>query len=427
MSSQRRPERVAMLMIHTSPLEQPGLGDAGGMNVYVVETAKRMALSGTEVDIFTRATASKLAPKVELTGGVNVIHLSGGPFEGLRKEELPGQLCVLAAALARVEAHHERGYYDLVHSHYWLSGQLGMIAAQSWGVPLVHTMHTMAKVKNQSLAEGDEPEPSARAIGEEQVVAAADALIANTEAEAANLVGLYGACPDRVHVVPPGVDLEKFSPAGVGGKQAARKHLGIRQDALLLSFVGRVQPHKGPEVLIRAAAEMLQHDPSLRSRLVVAIVGGASGSNLEPQRLRELSNWLGLKEVIRFEEPAKGDTLAEWYRSSDIVCVPSYSESFGLVALEAQACGTPVVASAVGGLRTAVADGSSGLLVDGHDPKSWSSVLLRLAHEPERRAQLAVGAIKHAQRFDWQRTSSAILDVYQEILNPAQINDRALA
>jgi D-inositol-3-phosphate glycosyltransferase len=427
MPSLHLPKRVAMLMIHTSPLEQPGMGDAGGMNVYVVETAKRMARNGTQVDIFTRATSSKLSPRVELAPGVNVVHLSGGPYEGLPKEELPGQLCVLAAALAHVEVRHERGYYDLVHSHYWLSGQLGMIAAQSWGVPLVHTMHTMAKVKNQALAEGDSPEPSGRAVGEEQVVDAADALIANTEAEAAHLVGLYGACPDRVHVVPPGVDLEKFSYAGIAGKQAARKKLDIRQDAILLSFVGRVQPHKGPEVLLRAAAEMLQHDPLLRSRMVVAIVGGASGSNLEPQRLRELTNWLGLNDVIRFEEPVNGEALLQWYRASDIVSVPSYSESFGLVALEAQACGTPVVASAVGGLRTAVCDGLSGLLVDGHDPKSWASVLLRLVHEPERRARLAAGALKHADRFDWQRTSDAILGIYEEILNPARAKDRALA
>lgn len=427
MSSVRQPKRVAMLMLHTSPLEHPGIGDAGGMNVYVVETAKRMAASGTEVDIFTRATSSKLPPRVELAPGVAVVHLSGGPFEGLLKEELPGQLCVLAAALAKVEAHQERGHYDIVHSHYWLSGQLGMIAAQSWGVPLVHTMHTMAKVKNQALAEGDQPEPSARAVGEEQVVAESDALIANTEAEAAHLVGLYGACPDRVHVVPPGVDLEKFSYAGVAGKQQARKELGIRQDALLFSFVGRVQPHKGPEVLVRAAAEVLQHDPSLRSRLVIAIVGGASGTNSEPQRIRELANWLGLNDVIRFEEPVGGDVLPKWYRASDVVNVPSYSESFGLVALEAQACGTPVVASAVGGLRTAVCDGISGLLVDGHDPKSWASVLLRLAHEPERRALLSVGAIAHAQRFDWERTSSSILGIYESILNPAQAKGIALA
>ena len=416
-----------MLMVHTSPLEQPGMGDAGGMNVYVVETAKRMAQSGTQVDIFTRATSSELEPTVALAPGVNVVHLSGGPFAGLRKEELPGQLCVLAAALARVEAHQERGYYDLVHSHYWLSGQLGMIAAQSWGVPLVHTMHTMAKVKNQALAEGDQPEPSARAMGEEQVVCAADALIANTESEGAHLVGLYGACPDRVHVVPPGVDLAKFSSKGSAGKQEARKHLGIRQDALVYSFVGRIQPHKGPEVLIRAAAEMLQHDPSLRSRLVVAIVGGASGSFLEPHRLRELANWLDLNDVIRFEEAVANDLLPEWYRASDVVSVPSYSESFGLVALEAQACGTMVVASAVGGLRTSVADGLSGLLVDGHDPKSWASVLLRLAHEPDRRALLAAGALKHAQRFDWEHTAASTLSIYEDLLNPAQAKGRALA
>ncbi len=427
MPSVRTPNRVAMLMLHTSPLEQPGMGDAGGMNVYVVETAKRMASRGAKVDIFTRATSSKLPARVELVPGVNVIHLAGGPFEGLRKEEIPGQLCVLATALARVEARHERGYYDIVHSHYWLSGQLGMIAAQNWGAPLVHTMHTMAKVKNQALADGDQPEPSARALGEEQVVAEAEALIANTEAEAAHLVGLYGACPDRVHVVPPGVDLDRFSPVGVMGKLAARTRFGIPKDALLFSFVGRLQPHKGPDVLIRSAAEMLQHDPSLRARLVVAIVGGASGSDREPSRLRELARWLDVSDVVRFEEPASGDVLANWYRASDVVAVPSYSESFGLVALEAQACGTPVVASAVGGLRTAVADGLSGLLVDGHDPKSWASVLLRFAHEPERRALLATGAIEHARRFDWERTATAILGVYREILNPAVGESRALA
>jgi len=416
-----------MLMVHTSPLDQPGVGDAGGMNVYVVETAKRLARSGVDVDIFTRATSSKLPPRVEIAPGVGVVHLFGGPYEGLSKEELPGQLCVLAADLARVEARHERGYYDLVHSHYWLSGQLGMVAAQTWGVPLVHTMHTMAKVKNQALAEGDNPEPSGRSVGEEQVVAAADALIANTEAEAAHLVGLYGACPDRVHVIPPGVDLERFSNTGPAGKESARALLGIAKGALLLAFVGRIQPHKGPEVLIRAAAELLAHDPSLRSRLVVAIVGGVSGSNSEPARLRELASWLGLSDIIRFAEPADADLLPQWYRAADIVCVPSYSESFGLVALEAQACGTPVVASAVGGLRTAVCDGISGLLVDGHDPKAWSSVLLRLAHEPERRALLSSGALTHSRRFDWERTSAATLMAYKDILNPARAQERALA
>ena len=325
-----------MLMIHTSPLEQPGTGDAGGMNVYVVESAKRMAAAGVKVDIFTRATSSSLPAKVEIADGVEVHHLVAGPYQGLAKED-----------------------------HYWLSGQVGWVAAERWNVPLVHTMHTMAKVKNAALAEGDSPEPTGRAIGEEQVVAASDALIANTEAEAASLVGLYSADPQKVHVVAPGVDLEMFKP---GSKKEARKLLGVREDAILLSFVGRIQPHKGPDTLIRAASEIIKIDPNLRSRLEIAIVGGASGSTTEPSRLRELAAWLGINDMIRFVEPTDRGHLPEWYRASDIVVVPSHSESFGLVALEAQACGTPVVATAVGGLRTAIRDGISGLLVDGHDP-----------------------------------------------------------
>ena len=405
---------VAMLMIHTSPLEQPGTGDAGGMNVYVVESAKRMAATGVKVDIFTRATSSTLPATVEIADGVEVHHLVAGPYQGLAKEDLPGQFCALSAALMREEALRTQGHYRLIHSHYWLSGQVGWVAAERWNVPLVHTMHTMAKVKNAALAEGDVPEPSGRAIGEEQVVAASDALIANTESEAASLVGLYSADPQKVYVVSPGVDLEMFTP---GNKKSARKLLGVREDAILLSFVGRIQPHKGPDTLIRAAAEMIKIEPNLRSRLEIAIVGGASGSTTEPSKLRELAAWLGINDMIRFVEPTDRSHLPEWYRASDIVVVPSHSESFGLVALEAQACGTPVVATAVGGLRTAIRDGISGLLVDGHDPKSWASVLYRLAIEEDRRIELGRGALEHASHFGWQATAEKMLAVYDSLLS----------
>ena len=223
------PRRVAMLSVHTSPLEQPGTGDAGGLNVYVVETARRLAERGTQVEIFTRATASDLPPIAELAPGVLVRHVTAGPFEGLSKNDLPGQLCAFAAGLLRTEARQEPGWYDLVHSHYWLSGQVGWLAADRWCVPLVHTMHTMAKVKNAQLADGDLPEPAGRVIGEEQVVEAADRLLANTQAEARELIELYDADPDRVAVVPPGVDLGAFTPGGPDGRRAARRRLGLDQ------------------------------------------------------------------------------------------------------------------------------------------------------------------------------------------------------
>jgi D-inositol-3-phosphate glycosyltransferase len=311
------------------------------------------------------------------------------------------------------------GYYDLLHSHYWISGQLGWLISERLGTPLVHTMHTMAKVKNLSLAEGEKPEPQVRAIGEEQVVGASAALIANTTAEAASLVSLYDACPDRVFVVPPGVDLTTYKVNG--GKSAARKKLKIGEDRLMLAFVGRIQPHKGPEVLIRAVAEMLNHSPALRSRLKTVIIGGASGNgSQEPERLKALTVFLGVSDVIEFLPPVPHEELSDWYRASDLVCVPSYSESFGLVALEAQACGTPVVATAVGGLRTAVADGISGSLVDGHNPRAWSAVISRLLMEPERRLILGMGAIEHASHFGWDTTARGMLDVYDRVLSQGQ-------
>jgi len=418
--------RIASLMLHTSPLEQAGIGDAGGMNVYVVESAKRIAAAGIGVDIFTRANRSGLPEAVEIGDGVTVRHLEAGPYDGISKDELPSQICALMSSFMHVEARLPMGYYDLLHSHYWISGQLGWLISERHKLPLVHTMHTMAKVKNLSLAEGERPEPQTRAIGEEQVVSASSALIANTAAEAASLVSLYNACPDRTFVVPPGVDLTTYK---VGhGKKAARKKLNIKDDALMLSFVGRIQPHKGPEVLIRAVAEMVKHNPGLRSKLKTVIIGGASGNgSQEPDRLKGLTIFLGISDVVEFVPPAQREELSDWYRASDLVCVPSYSESFGLVALEAQACGTPVVATAVGGLRTAVADGISGSLVDGHDPRAWSAVISRLLMEPERRLLLSMGAIEHASHFGWDATARGILDVYDRVLSEGSQAIRSLA
>jgi len=422
----KRARRIASLMLHTSPLEQAGIGDAGGMNVYVLESAKRIAASGVSVDIYTRANKSGLPEKVEIAEGVTVRHLEAGPYDGITKDELPSQICALMSSFMHQEARLPAHYYDVIHSHYWISGQLGWLISERLGIPLVHTMHTMAKVKNLSLAEGEKPEPQTRAIGEEQVVAASAALIANTAAESASLVSLYDACPDNVYVVPPGVDLSTYKLNG--GKKASRKKLKIADDALMLAFVGRIQPHKGPEVLIRAVAEMLKHTPVLRSKLKTIIMGGASGNgSQEPERLRSIAHFLGVSDVIEFMPPVPHEELSDWYRASDLVCVPSYSESFGLVALEAQACGTPVVATAIGGLRTAVADGISGSLVDGHDPRAWSAVISRLLMEPERRLILSMGAVEHASHFGWDATARGTLDVYDRVLSKGSATIRSLA
>lgn len=406
------PKRVAVLAVHTSPLDQPGTGDAGGMNVYVLETARRLAAAGVEVEIFTRAVSSSLPSTVEVEPGVTVTHMRAGAFEDLRKEDLPAQLCAFTAGLMRVEAGRPEGWYDAIHSHYWLSGQIGWLASERWDVPLVHSMHTMAKVKNLDVAQGDRPEPHVRVIGEQQVVDQSARLIANTSDEAHQLISLYDADPSRVDVVHPGVDLDVFLP---GSQLDARRELGVRADAHVLLFVGRIQPLKAPDVLLRSAHAMLEADPSLRDRLIVVVCGGPSGTGLEhPEALAELASTLGIADIVRFEPPGNRQRLATWFRAADATVVPSYSESFGLVAVESQACGTPVVAAAVGGLRTAVDDGVSGLLVPGHNIDDWARTLTRMA-TPERDV-LAASARAHAEKFSWSATAAGLIDSYSHAI-----------
>ena len=412
----RSPRRIATISLHTSPLDQPGTGDAGGLNVYVVEVSKRLAERGVEVEIFTRAVCPDTPPTVELAPGVLVRNVVAGPFEELDKAALAGQICEFTFGVLRTEADFAPGRYDLLHAHYWLSGQVGAVAAERWGVPLVQSMHTLGKVKNLALADGDYAEPAARIRGEGEVIAAADRLVANTAEEARQLIELYGADPWRVETVNPGVDLSVFRPARQPA--VARHRLGLPPDAVVLAFVGRIQPLKGPDVVLRAAAELLTACPALAGRLVVAIVGGPSGSEVgAPGRLAGMAAHLGISDSVRLEPPCPQAELADWYRAADLVLVPSHSESFGLVALEAQACGTPVVAASVGGLRTAVRDGYSGVLVDGHDPVVWAQVLAGLLGSPRRLESLSRGARKHASGFGWPTTADRLTDVYTGAMN----------
>ncbi|MEU0393342.1 D-inositol-3-phosphate glycosyltransferase [Streptomyces sp. NPDC006208] len=415
----RKPRRIAMLSVHTSPLHQPGTGDAGGMNVYIVELARRLAAINIEVEIFTRATSGGLPPAVELAPGVLVRHVDAGPYEGLAKEDLPPQLCAFTHGVMQAWAGHRPGHYDLVHSHYWLSGHVGWLAAERWGVPLVHAMHTMAKVKNAALADGDSPEPASRVIGETQIVGAADRLIANTAEEADELARFYDADPAKVAVVHPGVNLDVFRPGPGGvpgdaaGRAAARARLGLPQDAFIPLFAGRIQPLKAPDILLRAVALLLERDPSLRSRIVVPVVGGPSGSGLaKPEGLQKLAARLGIADVVHFQRPVGQQRLADWFRAASTLVMPSYSESFGLVAIEAQATGTPVVAAAVGGLPVAVRDELTGFLVPGHDPADYADTLRRFVLDPSLSQTMGAAAAQHAQSFGWDAAASATADVY---------------
>jgi D-inositol-3-phosphate glycosyltransferase len=398
--------RIATISLHTSPLDQPGTGDAGGLNVYVVETSKRLAERNIEVEIFTRAVCQDVPPQVELAPGVLVRNVVAGPFEELDKHSLPAQICPFTFGVLRTEADYAPGRYDLVHAHYWLSGQAGAVAAERWGVPLVQSMHTLGKVKNLALAAGDSAEPSDRIRGELEVVAIADRLVANTAEESGQLVDLYGAAQALVKTISPGVDLSVFRP---GSAAAARHRLGLPRDAVVLMFAGRVQPLKGPDIVLRAAAQLDAE------KLVVVFVGGPSGSEVgAPGRLAELASELGMTGRVRFEPPCPQPELADWYRAATLVLVPSHSESFGLVALEAQACGTPVVAAAVGGLRTAVRDGVSGVLVDGHDPAHYAAVIAKIIDQPGRLRELSWGAVAHARAFSWDATADGLMAVYAD-------------
>lgn len=402
------PRRVALLAVHTSPLAQPGTGDAGGMNVYLLQSALHLARRGIEVEIFTRATASADPPVVRVAPGVLVRNVVAGPFEGLDKYDLPTQLCAFAAGVLRAEAAHEPGYYDIVHSHYWLSGQVGWLARDRWAVPLVHTAHTLAAVKNAALPDGDAPEPPLRRVGEQQVVDEADRLIVNTEDEANQVISIHGADPAKVDVVHPGVDLDVFHP---GDRRSARALVGIPLDEPVVAFVGRIQPLKAPDIVLRAAA----HLPGVR----LVIAGGPSGSGLaSPDGLARLADELGITARVTFLPPQSRSDLVTLLRAADLVAVPSYSESFGLVAVEAQACGTPVVAAAVGGLPVAVRDGITGTLVSGHNVGQWADAidhLLGLRAGPQGRA-MSRAAAEHAATFSWENTTDALVASYRRAI-----------
>ncbi|MDP9697093.1 UNVERIFIED_ORG: D-inositol-3-phosphate glycosyltransferase [Arthrobacter globiformis] len=311
----------------------------------------------------------------------------------------------MVAEIQRIAARQPHGRYDVIHSHYWISGMAGLELSWLWDVPLVHTMHTMAKVKNLVLHSGEEPEPRRREEGEHRIVDGVTRLIANTGAEAAELVSHYDAGAEQIDVAPPGVDLSVFTPAF--RSQSRAKH-GIAPGTFHLLFAGRIQRLKGPQVLIRAAALLRRRRPDIDLKLtVLGALSGARDFDLDAIVTAE-----GMDDAVTHHPPVGAPELASWYRSADVVVMPSYSESFGLVALEAQACGTPVVATRVGGLCSAVIDGRSGLLVDGHHAADWADALEALHDDPGTRHNMGIDAAIHGANSGWQCTAAVTLDSY---------------
>ena len=411
-------ERVALVSVHTCPLDQPGLGDSGGMNVYVRSVARRLAQMGVDVDIFTRAAGPE-QHVVDVDPGVRVVHLEAGPDAPVPKEELPRYLSAFLQAMQRFEAEEAdrlgktSPIYDVVHSHYWLSGWIGRLARERWRVPLVHSFHTLGRVKNRTLAPGETPEPASRISGEQRVVQAADCILSPTIGEAADLVNLYGADPRHVRVVAPGVDTDVFTP---GDRDAAKALLGLASRDVIL-FVGRLQPLKQPGVAVRTLAELAVLDRDLGSRATLVILGGPSGrGGVQPESLAKLAADLGVADAVRLDGAIPHDDLPAYYRAADAVLIPSRSESFGLVAIEASACAAPVVASQVGGLGVAVRDGVTGLLVPSFEPAAYADALFRVLADRSVAGAMGAAGAHFARRFDWRRASIDLLAIYEELV-----------
>lgn len=405
--------RVAMISMHTSPLEQPGTGDAGGMNVYVLNIARELVRGGLEVDIFTRATRPSRGEIVEVSEGLRVINIVAGPYEGLAKEDLPTQLAAFAGGILQFSRTYDLSY-DLIHSHYWLSGQVGWLMADLARVPLVHTGHTWAAVKNAHRSPDAEPEGEARRICEQQLVDNANTVVVNTPDEIAELARHYDVDPVKIAVVTPGADTELFTPGSNRNTELARRQLGIPLHAKVVAFVGRLQDFKGPQVLIRAVGEMARRDPARDVHVIIC--GGASGSDASVERYRALAREENIARRVRFLGPRPPEELVAIYQAADIVAVPSYNESFGLVAVEAQSTGTPVVAARVGGLPLAIAEGETGLLVDGHGTEAWADALCQLLNDDARRIEMGAAAVGHARRFSWAASARSLSRVYEDTL-----------
>jgi D-inositol-3-phosphate glycosyltransferase len=407
--------RLAVLSLHTSPLAQPGTGDGGGMNVYVRELTSALARSDVACDVFTRAWSADLPPVVDVEPGLRVHHVPAGPLEVLPKESLPAVVDEFTAGvLDRMAAAPEAGElpYTSVHANYWLSGLSGHVIKHERNLPLVCTFHTLDRVKAESMPEEVEADmPHRRAEAEASIIDCSDAVLASCTVEADQIASLYGGEPGRIRIVPPGVDHAFFGP---GHRPQARRALGLPLDGRLLLFVGRIQPLKCADAAIETLAE-LRDSGGEPYRLVV--VGGPSGPHGEKslQALSDVADARGVRDHVHFVAPQPHELLSSYYRAADVCIVPSRSESFGLVALEAAACGTPVVASAVGGLTTLVDHGHTGYLVDDPDPVAYAAAVRAVFDEPLAAERLSTASVLRARRYTWRAAARTLVELHDEL------------
>jgi D-inositol-3-phosphate glycosyltransferase len=418
---------LAVLSLHTSPLAQPGTGDGGGMNVYVRELSSALARSGVSCDVFTRAWDPKQPATVNVEPGFRVHHVAAGPLAPVAKELLPGLIPEFTAGVgARLRAMADQGVEtDAIHANYWLSGVAGHMLKHELDVPLISTFHTLDRVKAEASPEQlDAAEPARRAQAEAEVIGCSDAVLASCSVEADQLIDLYGAEPDRIEIVAPGVDHAFFSP---GDYRQARRALGVRTDVPMLLFVGRIQPLKALGVAVEALAAIV-HGPGagrLGETILVA-VGGPSGlqGDAEMARIRRLATTLEVADHLRLVPPQGHEMLSTYYRAADVVLVPSRSESFGLVALEASACGIPVVASAVGGLTTLVDHGHTGYLVEGRDPAVFADFAARILRDRDLAGALGDAAAARARGYTWSRAAVRLRRRYAELTSRSLVQCR---
>jgi D-inositol-3-phosphate glycosyltransferase len=416
--SGRLPLRIAVISIHTSPTASLGQNGNGGLNVYVHEIATAFSDRGIATDIFTRCTPSD--PEFEqLTPLSRVIYLPAG--QDLDKYSLYAEVPGFANRIRQFAVVEDLNY-DLIFSHYWLSGEVACLLRPRLATGWAHVAHTLGLVKNQTLAAGERPEPELRIQVEKEIAAQADLLIASTEDERADLVRLYGANPDHVAVVPPGVDLSMFQPID---RDEARRTIGYGAGRLLL-FVGRLERLKGVEVAIRALA-LLRDRAHDDVRLLILGEDSRDGDESEKDRLKELAAAAGVRDRVDFLGSVAHHELPFFYSAADVCVMPSYSESFGLVALEAQACGRPVVGSGVSGLRSVVRDEVSGYLLDSHDPAMYAERMGRLLDNPELAQQMGRRGRLLAQRFSWTRTADRLQSLFDGVVESAQVRVQASA
>ena len=403
--------RLSVLSLHTSPLAQPGTGDGGGMNVYVRELSTALARAGVECDVYTRAWSDVLPATVTVEPGLRVHHVPAGPLGPMAKEDLPAVVdeftdnvrsLMISGAGVDPLLHEETGF-DAVHANYWLSGMAGHRLKHELDLPLVSTFHTLARVKAEaSPEEVSSDEPHRRAEAEAAIMRCSEVVLASCSVEAAQLAELYDCDPARIRVVAPGVDQAFFGP---GHRPQARRALGLPAEAPLLLFVGRIQPLKGADVAVRALAALTEHPEA-----PLLVVGGPSGPRGEEHLalMRKLVDDLGLAERVHFVAPQPHELLSTYYRAADVCVVPSRSESFGLVALEAAACGTPVVAAAVGGLTTLVDDGRTGIVVDPSSPEAFAAAVSEILADPGRAERLSTAAVVRARRYTWTQAAALL-------------------